>query len=129
MHVRLDDAFPAELRRNPNSKGRTIGAIVREANSDERKRTALARARARIADHLLSQESRQTIASLRLARGLSQSQLADLLGVSQSYVGKIESGRNSDLRATTIRRLAQALEVDGNTILGALSLCDEEACA
>lgn len=126
VHVRLGETVE-EVRKNPRSTGRSISDITKSAEQDDRKRAALQRARVRLARHLQQNEQRQTIASLRLARSLSQTQLADALGVSQSYIGKIESGRNSDLRATTIRRLAEALQVDANTILGALSSGEEIA--
>jgi transcriptional regulator with XRE-family HTH domain len=53
----------------------------------------------------------------RASRGLSQSQLAAVAGISHMTVWRIETGRASVIRAVTVYRLAAALGV-GVTALG-----------
>lgn len=49
------------------------------------------------------------ISRVRIARGLSQPELADAMGVMQSYVSRIESGARPDMKASTVARFARAL--------------------
>ena len=51
----------------------------------------------------------QDLIALREARGLSQSQLAKLVGVSQPAIAKIESGKIKNLQLKTLLRTAMAL--------------------
>ena len=51
----------------------------------------------------------QQIVGLREKRGLTQRQLAKLLGTSQPYVAKLESGRMKNLGVKTLVKCAQAL--------------------
>ena len=51
----------------------------------------------------------QDLVALREKRGLSQRQLAELLGTSQPYVAKLESGRVKNLGVKTLVKCAQAL--------------------
>ena len=51
----------------------------------------------------------QDLVALREERGLSQSQLAGILGVSQPAIAKIESGRVKNLELKTLVRYAAAL--------------------
>jgi len=51
----------------------------------------------------------QQIVGLREKRGLTQRQLAKLLGTSQPYVAKLESGRVKNLGVKTLVKCAQAL--------------------
>jgi len=48
---------------------------------------------------------------LRIAAGLSQSELASRLGTTQSAVARLEAGR-SEPRLRTLERLAEALDCD-----------------
>jgi transcriptional regulator with XRE-family HTH domain len=59
----------------------------------------------------LSTEMRleQELAALREARGPSQRDLAKLLGTSQPYVAKLESGRIKNLGVKTLAKCAHAL--------------------
>lgn len=52
-----------------------------------------------------------TLASLRLAAGLSQRQLGQACGLEQSHVSRYESGR-LEPGLVTARAMAQALQVD-----------------
>ena len=61
-------------------------------------------------DELVSQmKLDQELTALREKRGLSQRELAKLLGASQPYVAKLESGRIKNLGVNTIVKYARAL--------------------
>ena len=51
----------------------------------------------------------QDLAALREARGVSQTQLARMLGVTQPAIARIESGRAKNLELKTLVRFAAAL--------------------
>ncbi|MDD5005057.1 MAG: helix-turn-helix transcriptional regulator [Candidatus Omnitrophica bacterium] len=51
------------------------------------------------------------IKELRRKRGITQEQLAELIGTSYKYLQRIESKNPPDVRLTTIVRLAKALKV------------------
>jgi transcriptional regulator with XRE-family HTH domain len=51
----------------------------------------------------------QQLAALREARGLSQTQVAERVGVSQPAIAKLESGKVKNLQVKTLVRLAAAL--------------------
>jgi transcriptional regulator with XRE-family HTH domain len=58
----------------------------------------------------------QNLRRLRLARGLSQEQFAEVLGVHRTYMGGIERGeRNLTLRS--LERIADHLGVDARELL------------
>lgn len=55
----------------------------------------------------------------RKALGLTQEQLAEILGVTQGSVGQMEAGiRGKSPRLSTLRRLAAALEVSLEALIG-----------
>ena len=65
---------------------------------------------AREVDDLVSEmRLDQELAALREKRGLSQRQAARLLGTSQPYVAKLESGRIKNLGVNTLVKYARAL--------------------
>lgn len=59
----------------------------------------------------------KTIIELRSEQGLSQKQLADAIGVSQSTIAKIEIDRN-EATCSTLRKLASYFGVSSDYILG-----------
>ena len=64
----------------------------------------------RAVDDLLAEmKLEQQIVALREKRGLTQRQLAKLLGTSQPYVAKLESGRVRNLGVKTLVKCARAL--------------------
>ncbi len=67
-----------------------------------------------------SQASREVIAqnvrAQRLARGLTQTELAELAGVKQPRIAEIEAARY-DLRADTLDTIADALAVSPASLL------------
>ena len=60
-------------------------------------------------DLLAEMKLEQQIIALREKRGLTQKQLARLLGTSQPYVAKLESGRVKNLGVKTLVKCARAL--------------------
>lgn len=90
--------------------------------SDEkinRRREALSRARSRLS-HVISHEG-ETLTSLRLSKGLSQAQLAELIDSKQPFIARIEKNR-SDLRSSTISKIADALGVSDDKLKECLEL-------
>ena len=63
------------------------------------------------------------IISARMRRGVTQAELARILGISANAMVNIEKGRNVP-RADRLRAIAQALRVSSDYLLG---LDDEEA--
>jgi transcriptional regulator with XRE-family HTH domain len=62
-----------------------------------------------VEDLLVEMKLEQQIVALRERRGLTQRQLAKLLGTSQPYVAKLESGRVRNLGVRTLVKCARAL--------------------
>lgn len=54
---------------------------------------------------------------LRLARQLSQRALAKKVGVSQAFIGQLETGTEDNPTLATLRKLAKALKVTPSTLL------------
>lgn len=67
------------------------------------------RFRRKVEEQLNELEIEQDLVALREARGLSQAQLARMLGVSQPAIAKIESGRAKNLQLRTLVRIVAAL--------------------
>jgi transcriptional regulator with XRE-family HTH domain len=57
------------------------------------------------------------VKELREARGLSQSRLAELIGISRVQVSQVETGKRK-LCADEVVKMARALNVDGDVLLG-----------
>jgi transcriptional regulator with XRE-family HTH domain len=79
-----------------------------------RRLTALDRLRDRVAgldddDEAFYAELGADVAEQRVARGLSQKELAELCGTSQPAIARLESGAQAP-RVDTLRRLANALD-------------------
>lgn len=51
------------------------------------------------------------LADARRLRGFTQQQLADLLGVPQSYVAKVETGK-TDIRTSKLMEIARLLDLE-----------------
>src|SRR5678815_724906 len=84
-----------------------IGDYVAAEEQSDRRKSDLAQARTTFAEMFLKNEP-TTIRTLRLRRGLSQSQLASRMGTSQSHIARIELGRN-DPGYDTFHRLSICL--------------------
>lgn len=87
-----------------------LGALVRDFEMDGTKAEHLARARQNLSAMLYEDEP-DTLSAIRLSAGLSQNQLAERINTSQSYIARLESGRN-DPGTDMVARIANALGVD-----------------
>lgn len=97
--------------------GVSISDFAKRWEEDPRRAEALRRARQRIAQSV-DLPANQSLAKLRLQRGLSQTQLAELIGWRQPYVARIEKGQE-DLKFSTMEKLANALNIS----VGDVALC------
>lgn len=103
---------PAEKPRRAARTGglpRTVERAIRE-EADPAFKARIARARRAWADTAYP-DSPDSLAKLRLSKGLSQTQLGNLVGTSQAHIAKIEAGQVRILLETA-NRLASALEID-----------------
>ncbi|WP_236060006.1 helix-turn-helix domain-containing protein [Actinacidiphila acididurans] len=64
------------------------------------------------------------IAELRLRRNFTQEQLAELAGLSVDVVRKLEQGRRTSARLTTVNALARALDTEPSFLVGQPSTFD-----
>lgn len=96
------------------NRGASISDRIAQSEKNERRKLALERARKRLS-LLAKNESTNTLSSLRLARGLSQKQLADAINSKQSYIARIERKR-ADVRSSTISKLSKALGVQQDEV-------------
>lgn len=96
---------------------RSIDDRLADVAGNPKRAEALAMARRRLAMTLQPDEP---LAALRMRCGLSQRELAERIGTSQSRLSRIEGGLD-DPRLSTVRKLADALAVDVNTIEEAIA--------
>lgn len=69
----------------------------------------------------------QLIARYRRRRGMTQRVLADRVGITEDYLGKIERGNRSITKVGLLARLADELRVDLGDLTGSPTLLDSEA--
>ncbi|AOS96727.1 anaerobic benzoate catabolism transcriptional regulator [Microbulbifer aggregans] len=69
---------------------------------------ALRRGRENIAQRYYAEE--ESLRTLRLSKGLSQKELAEMVGTKQPHIARIEAGTSSP-QLNTVKRLARALQV------------------
>jgi ribosome-binding protein aMBF1 (putative translation factor) len=91
--------------------------MVAQHETDDRRRAAIQRARTKLAGRLSEAQGRSSLAVLRLRKGLSQTQLADLMGLKQPQIAKLERGGIANAGAPTIKKLRDALGVTADEIL------------
>lgn len=96
------DLFMAELESDP-------------ANAEE-----LAEAGAWVAEKLYGHEG-ETLKSVRLKKGLSQKQLAEMIGTTQPRIATLEKGTQDPL-LSTVEKLAKALDVSIDALSKMLEL-------
>lgn len=63
-------------------------------------------------------ETGKIIKTLRIEKGLTQTQLGDILGVQKSAIAKYESGIVENLKPLTIRKMAEYFDVSPLLFLG-----------
>ena len=83
-----------------------------ELESDDSNREGLAAAAVWVADRFYPDEQ-NTVRTVRLRRGLSQKQLATIIGSSQPHVANIEKG-SVNVMFNTVLRLCDALAITPN---------------
>jgi len=114
--------FQLEDYANPKfeapSNHTAINDLVGTWSKNEQRRAALEQARQWVADSFHGEDG-DTVRTLRLRKGWSQTQLATALGTSQSHVARIERG-TENLAIETCRRLCVALGINMNTLDEAL---------
>ncbi|MFM0135061.1 helix-turn-helix domain-containing protein [Caballeronia grimmiae] len=113
------DDRPAKLSRF--GQGKPIADVVARHERDDRKRAAIQRARAKLAACINEASDAPTIAAMRLAKGLSQAQLASLMNIPQPAIARLEKkGVARNATAETIHKLRLALGVSADQVVDAL---------
>lgn len=106
--ARRDTTVAVGLKQ-PVAKGSTLSSFMQELKlSDPGLDDKLATARKRLAGQLTAKTS---LRSLRMAKGLSQAELAKAIGTSQPHMSRIESDPEAIMFITAIK-LAEVLAVD-----------------
>lgn len=59
----------------------------------------------------------QKIKQARIAKGLTQEELGNLVGLQKSAIAKYESGRVVNIKRSTLQKLAQALDLRGSDLI------------
>ena len=96
-----------------------VSAHVKELERDEKTRALFEAGRKQIAEHL-EDTGEITLATLRLQKGWSQQRLADEMGTTQSYIARIEAGRD-DIRVSTAARISEALGIELIAVVRAIT--------
>lgn len=115
-NVFLVEVKPVPL---PVKNSLSIDDFVKDIEADPDVAKALSSSRQRFAKAAYSNKP-QTLTSLRLSAGLSQDQLAQNSGTSQSHIAKIEAGKN-DPSTDMIQKIAVALALDPALVFNAIS--------
>jgi len=87
--------------------GKDFSVFMKEIEADSEKAELLKNARMELSERL-SDTGAFPLSKLRLSKGLSQSQVAEKMGVSQAHVAKVENG-DGNVRVDTIEKFADAL--------------------
>lgn len=107
------EAYVAPQSQTP-ARYTSIRELMGQWEQDKGKRIALEEGRRWIADTFYGEDG-DTVRTLRLKNGWSQTRLAEALGTSQSHVARIERG-TENLTIETCRKLAMALGIDLNML-------------
>ena len=59
----------------------------------------------------------QMIKKARIAKGLTQEELGNLVGLQKSAIAKYENGRVVNIKRSTLQKLAQALDLRGSDLI------------
>ena len=59
----------------------------------------------------------QKIKEARLAKGLTQEELGNLIGLQKSAIAKYENGRVVNIKRSTLQKLAKALDLRGSDLI------------
>ncbi|MDU9399029.1 helix-turn-helix transcriptional regulator [Pseudomonas sp. zfem003] len=89
-------------------------AFMEALDSSAEHKEGMKEARLWVAEQLYAEEG-DTIKSLRLKKGLTQKQLAQIIGTSQPQIAKLEKGLGDPLQSTC-RRLREALGISADEL-------------
>lgn len=116
MIIAHEVSFTPVTTRPRRGKGKSISALLaKRRDTSPEAAKSLRSARNKLANIMLENQA-ESLQSLRLQKGLSQSELALLMGTQQSYIARIEKN-SQDLRGSTIKKLANALGVTCDQII------------
>ena len=59
----------------------------------------------------------QKIKQARMAKGLTQEELGNMVGLQKSAIAKYENGRVVNIKRSTLQKLAQALDLRGSDLI------------
>ncbi len=59
----------------------------------------------------------QKIKQARIAKGLTQEELGNMIGLQKSAIAKYENGRVVNIKRSTLQKLAQALDLRGSDLI------------
>lgn len=68
----------------------------------------------------------QTIKEARIAKGLTQEELGNLVGVQKSAVAKWENGRVVNIKRSSLQRIAVALDIKGSDLIEDIVVAEEK---
>lgn len=68
---------------------------------------------------------RERIVAARAKKGITQKQMAEILGISQPGYSQIESGKYPDMRISTLVKICEILDVSTDWLLGIIT-CDPD---
>lgn len=83
---------------------------IEHVRKNPRRKAAMDRAAAKIANKIALKAGGETFVSLRMKKGFTQSELATAAGLPQPYLSRIENSKQS-LQDKTVQKLADALGV------------------
>lgn len=113
-----------EPARPVNEESLDIDDFIQQLSAETDIAAGMAEARKWIGESISDDDKTQDLRKLRLNAGLSQSQLAQLVGLKQPNISAIESGNRSP-SAHTIINLCSALSVSADVLLKALIISEE----
>jgi len=96
----------------------SIDDLVAEFEKDPKMASGIASARQKLADEVYAEKA-GTLSHMRLKAGLSQTQLASIVGTSQPHIARIEAGKN-DPGTELIGKVADALKLDATLVFKAI---------
>lgn len=96
------------------SSGVDIDDLVASFSKDAEAVEAISEGRKWVADQYY--QGQETLKALRIQKGLSQKQLADLMSSQQSHVSRLEKG-TEDVRLSTMIKLAEVLNENLDAIV------------
>jgi ribosome-binding protein aMBF1 (putative translation factor) len=95
-------------------KNTAFAKLMNRLNTADEHMEGMAEARTWVAEKVLPDEG-DTIRTLRLKKGLNQTQFAALLGTTQAQVARIEKG-NTDPQRSTCKKLREVLGISADKL-------------